>query len=80
MSFNEHCFNITIKTKLNVLLAYDLFSIFLFEIIQSELKMIKISKDPEKVPEWLKCKKTMIPDFVAEDPKVCINKLKQLVA
>lgn len=40
--------------------------------------MIKISKDPEKVPEWLKCKKTMIPDFVAEDPKVCINKLKQL--
>jgi len=32
--------------------------------------MIKISKDPRKVPEWLKCKKTMIPDFVAENPKV----------
>jgi len=36
--------------------------------------MIKISKDPEKVPEWLKCTKTMIPDFVAEDPKVCMKK------
>lgn len=31
--------------------------------------MVKISKDPGKVPEWLKCKKTMIPDFVAENPK-----------
>ncbi|CAH1732759.1 unnamed protein product [Aphis gossypii] len=39
------------------------------ERLQDELKMIKISKDPEKVPEWLKCNKTMIPDFVAEDPK-----------
>lgn len=39
------------------------------ERLQGELKMIKISKDPEKVPEWLKCTKTMIPDFVAEDPK-----------
>jgi len=36
--------------------------------------MIKISKDPEKVPDWLKCNKTMIPDFVAEDPKVCMTK------
>jgi len=36
--------------------------------------MIKISRDPEKVPEWLKCTKTMIPDFVAEDPKVCMKK------
>lgn len=35
--------------------------------------MIKISKDPEKVPKWLKCTKTMIPDFVAEDPKVCMK-------
>lgn len=33
--------------------------------------MIKISRDPGKVPRWLKCKKNMIPDFVAEDPKVC---------
>lgn len=37
--------------------------------------MIKISKDPEKVPAWLKCTKTMIPDFVAEDPKVCTTKV-----
>jgi len=35
--------------------------------------MIKISKDPRKVPNWLNCKKTMIPDFVAENPKVCIT-------
>lgn len=39
------------------------------QLLQGELKMIKISKDREKVPEWLKCKKTMIPDFVAENPK-----------
>lgn len=31
--------------------------------------MVKISKDPGKVPEWLKCNKTMIPDFIAENPK-----------
>lgn len=41
--------------------------------------MIKISKDPGKVPEWLKCKKSMIPDFVAEDPKVCIQKLLKII-
>lgn len=32
--------------------------------------MIKISKEPSKVPVWLSCTKTMIPDFVARDPKV----------
>jgi len=40
--------------------------------------MIKISKDPEKVPEWLKCNRTMIPDFVAEDPKVCITQILKI--
>ena len=32
--------------------------------------MIKISKDASKLPDWLLCTKTMIPDFVARDPKV----------
>ncbi|XP_050527084.1 DNA ligase 3 isoform X1 [Daktulosphaira vitifoliae] len=39
------------------------------EKLQSELKMVKISKDATKIPAWLKCTKTMIPDFIAEDPK-----------
>uniref|UniRef100_A0A0A9WG25 DNA ligase n=2 Tax=Lygus hesperus TaxID=30085 RepID=A0A0A9WG25_LYGHE len=37
--------------------------------LQKELDMEKISKDPSLVPVWLKCTKTMIPDFVAKDPK-----------
>nr|CAD7197816.1 unnamed protein product [Timema douglasi] len=40
------------------------------ERIQDELQMVKISKDASKVPDWLLCTKTMIPDFVAKDPKV----------
>lgn len=39
------------------------------ERLQKELKMIKISSDPNKVPSWLNCTRTMVPDFVAEDPK-----------
>lgn len=39
-------------------------------MFQKELDMVKISKDASKVPSWLKCTKTMIPDFVAKDPKV----------
>ncbi|CAG9863673.1 unnamed protein product [Phyllotreta striolata] len=39
------------------------------ERLQNELDMIKISQEPSKVPKWLKCTKTMIPDFVARDPK-----------
>lgn len=39
------------------------------EQLQTELDMIKISQDANKVPRWLKCTKTMIPDFVAKDPK-----------
>ncbi|XP_078046175.1 DNA ligase 3 [Augochlora pura] len=38
-------------------------------LLQDELDMIKIGKDPSKVPSWLKAKKPMIPDFVARDPK-----------
>lgn len=39
------------------------------ERLQNELDMVKISCDPTKVPDWLKCTKTMIPDFVARQPK-----------
>ncbi|CAG9579688.1 unnamed protein product [Danaus chrysippus] len=41
------------------------------ERLQKELSplMVKISQDSNKVPNWLDCKKGMIPDFVAVDPK-----------
>ncbi|XP_032516287.2 DNA ligase 3 [Danaus plexippus] len=41
------------------------------ERLQKELSplMVKISQDSNKVPNWLDCKKGMIPDFVAADPK-----------
>ncbi|XP_076393714.1 DNA ligase 3 isoform X2 [Megachile rotundata] len=38
-------------------------------MLQDELDMIKIAKDPNKVPKWLRANKPMIPDFVARDPK-----------
>lgn len=37
--------------------------------LQTELDMVKISCDYSKVPNWLNCSKSMIPDFVARDPK-----------
>lgn len=37
--------------------------------LQKSLAMVKISKDPSKVPSWLNVTKTLIPDFVASDPK-----------
>ncbi|GAB6028919.1 DNA ligase 3 [Chamberlinius hualienensis] len=39
------------------------------ERLQSELDMVKISKDSAKVPPWLNITKSMVPDFVARDPK-----------
>ncbi|XP_004925682.2 DNA ligase 3 [Bombyx mori] len=41
------------------------------ERLQKELGplMLKISQDSNKVPSWLDCKKGMVPDFVALDPK-----------
>lgn len=39
------------------------------ERLQNELDMVKISREPSKVPDWLNCSKVMIPDFVARDPK-----------
>lgn len=41
------------------------------EGLQSSLlkNMTKISKEATRVPPWLKCTNTMIPDFVAKDPK-----------
>lgn len=42
------------------------------QLFQTELQdsVVKISKEASKVPDWLSCTKTMIPDFVAKDPKV----------
>ncbi|KFM79410.1 hypothetical protein X975_04361, partial [Stegodyphus mimosarum] len=37
--------------------------------LQTELDMIKISKDPSKVPSWLNVSSSLIPDFVSADPK-----------
>jgi hypothetical protein len=39
-------------------------------MLQSDLKMVKISKDIDRVPSWLRLTKTHVPDFVAEDPEV----------
>ncbi|XP_012282561.1 DNA ligase 3 isoform X2 [Orussus abietinus] len=37
--------------------------------LQDQLDMVKISKDPNLVPKWLRANKPMVPDFVARDPK-----------
>ncbi|XP_051891756.1 DNA ligase 3 [Pristis pectinata] len=37
--------------------------------LQNELDMVKISKDPSKVPSWLNVSKNYIPDFIVRDPK-----------
>ncbi|XP_058794597.1 DNA ligase 3 isoform X2 [Phymastichus coffea] len=37
--------------------------------LQNTLDMVKIGKDRNLVPRWLKANKPMIPDFVARDPK-----------
>lgn len=42
-------------------------------MLQDELDMVKIGKDPAKVPAWLRANKPMIPDFVARDPKVFVD-------
>ncbi|XP_047111311.1 DNA ligase 3 isoform X3 [Schistocerca piceifrons] len=41
------------------------------ERLQDELgpQVTKISREASRVPSWLNCTKTMIPDFVAKDPK-----------
>ncbi|MGH0136681.1 UNVERIFIED_CONTAM: hypothetical protein FKN15_075960 [Acipenser sinensis] len=41
--------------------------------LQSELDMVKISKEPSKIPGWLKINKNYYPDFVARDPKVSLQ-------
>lgn len=40
------------------------------QALQTELDMVKISRDLNKVPDWLNVTRTMVPDFVARDPKV----------
>ncbi|NWV73230.1 DNLI3 ligase, partial [Dasyornis broadbenti] len=37
--------------------------------LQTELDMVKISKDPAKIPRWLKINKIYYPDFIVPDPK-----------
>ncbi|KAG8439801.1 hypothetical protein GDO86_005825 [Hymenochirus boettgeri] len=37
--------------------------------LQKELNMIKISKDPTKIPSWLKINKNYYPDFIIQDPE-----------
>ncbi|NWH56739.1 DNLI3 ligase, partial [Geococcyx californianus] len=37
--------------------------------LQTELDMVKISKDPTKIPKWLKINKIYYPDFIVPDPK-----------
>lgn len=37
--------------------------------LQKELDMVKISKDPSKIPSWLKINKNYYPDFIIRDPE-----------
>ncbi|KAM3934337.1 DNA ligase 3 [Leptodactylus fuscus] len=37
--------------------------------LQKELDMVKISKDPSKLPSWLKINKNYYPDFIIRDPE-----------
>ncbi|XP_056412491.1 DNA ligase 3 [Hyla sarda] len=37
--------------------------------LQKELDMVKISKDPAKIPSWLKINKNYYPDFIIQDPE-----------
>ncbi|XP_075051138.1 DNA ligase 3 [Mixophyes fleayi] len=37
--------------------------------LQNELDMVKISKDPSKIPSWLKINKNYYPDFLIRDPE-----------
>ena len=39
------------------------------EKLQTEMDMVKISKNINKVPDWLDIKKTVVPDFIVSDPK-----------
>ncbi|XP_008846376.1 DNA ligase 3 isoform X2 [Nannospalax galili] len=40
--------------------------------LQKELDMVKISKDPSKIPSWLKINKIYYPDFIVPDPKAAV--------
>ncbi|KAM8974952.1 DNA ligase 3 [Pelodytes ibericus] len=37
--------------------------------LQKELDMVKISKDPSKIPAWLKINKNYYPDFIIREPE-----------
>lgn len=68
-SFLMGCYNPRTKKWVTVTKVSNGHDDETLEKIQRELDVIKISKDPSKTPSWLNCTKTMIPDFVAVDPK-----------
>lgn len=63
------CYNPTTKKFCTVTKVHTGHDDKTLEELQSTLDMVKISQDPNKVPNWLVCTKSMIPDFVAADPK-----------
>lgn len=63
------CYNEELQTFCTVTKVHTGHDDKTLQQLQDELKMIEIKCDSTKVPSWLKCTKTMIPDFVAEDPK-----------
>ncbi|KAL0271537.1 UNVERIFIED_CONTAM: hypothetical protein PYX00_008599 [Menopon gallinae] len=63
------CYDESTKTWRTVTKVHSGHDDSTLERLQKELDVIKISKDVSKVPSWLKCTKTMVPDFVAKDPR-----------
>ncbi|KAK6630885.1 hypothetical protein RUM44_003055 [Polyplax serrata] len=68
-SFLMGCFNPRTKKWLTVTKVSGGHDDETLDRIQRELDVVKISKDPSKIPSWLNCTRTMVPDFVAVDPK-----------
>lgn len=68
-SFLMGCYDPIIKQWVTVTKVHGGHDDETLDKLQTELAVIKISKDINKVPDWLKCTKTMIPDFIAKDPK-----------
>lgn len=63
------CYDESTKTWRTVTKVHSGHDDSTLEKLQKELDVVKISKDVNKVPNWLKCTKTMVPDFVAKDPR-----------
>lgn len=63
------CYDPNLDTWCTVTKVGNGFDDATLEKLQKELKMVKISKNSSKVPDWLTVKKNMVPDFVAANPK-----------